>query len=210
MGILRWMGDQMRFPQGWGGRMMCGMLVWQHAGITRWSMELLDVKPRDRVLDIGCGNGVALALLARKATDGAAAGIDPSSVSVEVSTRRNASAIRAGKVTVTQGEAARLPFPDGSFDKVLSLESFYFWDDPVAGLKEAQRVLGPGGSILIVMEIVKDESNPEKNRWVAERMACLLFSDRELVSMLEQCGFVSPTCRVGPNTNWLSVQAIVA
>ena len=207
MGFLRWMGAQMGFPRGLGGRMMCALLVWQHGPITRWSLDLLAVGPRDRVLDVGCGNGVAVDLIRRKAVQGTVAGIDPSSVAVEVCARKNAQAMRAGQVTVTQGEAVRLPFPDGSFDAVLALESFYFWSDQATGLREARRVLKPGGRILVVMEMVKDESNPRKNRWVAARMETPLFSEREVVAMLQQSGFGSATSRKAPRKDWLAVQA---
>jgi ubiquinone/menaquinone biosynthesis C-methylase UbiE len=171
-------------------------------------MEFLDVHPGERLLDIGCGNGVAAKLMAEKAVDGFVAGIDYSQVSVSIATKRNADAIEAGKVQISLGDAIDLPYEDVFFDKVCSLESFYFWSDYLAGLREAKRVLKANGQIFIVMELVKDESRPEKNIKLAQSMDCPIFSGREVADMLEQAGFRQPVYEMKPGKEWVCIQAI--
>ncbi|HET7838176.1 MAG TPA: class I SAM-dependent methyltransferase [Rectinemataceae bacterium] len=205
MGTLRWMGRQMASPEGRGGRLMCAFLVMQHAPITRWTMELLDLRPGERLLDIGCGNGVALGMIARRTGEGTVAGIDNASLAVEIATRRNRKEVGAGRVSVTLGEATCLPFPDRSFDKVLALESFYFWGDHLAGLREARRVLKPGGRLSIVMELLKSEADPGKNLWLARKMDCPIFSETELLALLREAGFGPARARW--RKAWLCVQA---
>src|ERR671932_1469772 len=62
---------------------------------NRWAVELLDVKPTDRVIELGCGPGVAIAALAARATRGLVVGVDHSQVMVSQARRRNRAAIRA-------------------------------------------------------------------------------------------------------------------
>lgn len=124
---------------------------------NRWVVDLLDVGPRDRVLDVGCGPGVAVAEAASRATEGFVAGIDRSRVMVGQAARRNRSAVRAGRVEVRVAEADRLPYPDGRFTKVGSLNSMQFWPDLGAGLRELHRVSAPAGVLAVVLVARSDD-----------------------------------------------------
>ena len=92
-----------------------------------------------RILDVGCGTGKNLELLARF---GRAEGVDISTDALEFCKAR-------GLTAVTQGEAERLPFDDGTFDLVTALDVVEHLDDDVAGLREIHRVLKPGGRALL-------------------------------------------------------------
>src|SRR3954447_12761315 len=84
---------------------------------NRWVVSLLDVRPTDRVLEIGFGPGVAVAELVR-AGAGQVVGIDRSGVILRQPSRRNAAAIRAGRVALLEAPVEQLP--DGPFDAVLA------------------------------------------------------------------------------------------
>ena len=103
------------------------------------------------MLDVGCGPGVAIALAARP--DATVAGVDPSAVMVAQARRRNRRAIAAGLVTVAEGAAERLPFPDVSFDAVLAVNSLTHWRSRDDGLREVARVLGPGGRLVLLLRL---------------------------------------------------------
>jgi ubiquinone/menaquinone biosynthesis C-methylase UbiE len=66
---------------------------------------------------------------------------------------RNRRAIAAGRVRLARGEAAKLPFPDASFDKALAANCVQFWRDLPAALAELRRVLAPGGALLIGIRV---------------------------------------------------------
>ena len=119
---------------------------------NRWVVALLDVQPADRVLEIGFGPGVAIAELAR-AGAGHVYGIDHSEVMLRQASKRNAAAIRAGRVTLVNASADQLPPAlDGPFDVILAVNSLGFWPAPAERLAELRRRLAPGGRIAIASQ----------------------------------------------------------
>jgi len=119
---------------------------------NEWTLSLLDIRQDDRVLEVGCGPGALIQALAAKATEGFVAGVDPSPIMLQQTARRNAEAIREGRVRLQLGSAMALPFEDASFDKALSANSLPFWPDQEAGVKEMWRVLKSGGMIAIILQ----------------------------------------------------------
>src|ERR1700683_3382003 len=110
-----------------------------------WVVSLLEVRPADRVLEIGFGPGVAVAELVR-AGAGHVYGIDHSGVMLRQASRRNAAAIRAGRVTLINASVDQLPPAlDGPFDAILAVNSLGFWPEPAGRLAGLRRRLAPGG-----------------------------------------------------------------
>ena len=153
---LKLVEDNFRRPVGLSGRLIGHAMARQHRTLTDWTIGLLNLSPTDRVLDVGCGSGMAVGLLAEAAADGFVAGVDYSSDMVRQATRRNAAEVVSGRVELRHGDAMDLPYPDGSFDAVCAIETFYFWPDPVRGLREVYRVLKPGGEIAVALEMSKE------------------------------------------------------
>jgi SAM-dependent methyltransferase len=119
---------------------------------NRWVVSLLGVQPADRVLEIGFGPGVAVAELVR-AGAGHVYGADHSGVMLRQASRRNAVAIRAGRVTLVSAPADQLPAVlDGPFDAILAVNSLGFWPAPAERLTELRRRLAPGGRIAIASQ----------------------------------------------------------
>ena len=119
---------------------------------NRWAVSLLRVQPADRVLEIGFGPGVAVAELAR-AGAGHVYGVDHSAVMLKQATRRNAAAIRAGRVTLINASVGQLPAAlEVPFDAILAVNSLGFWPALAERLAELRRRLAPGGRIAIVSQ----------------------------------------------------------
>jgi SAM-dependent methyltransferase len=119
---------------------------------NRWVVSLLAVRPADRVLEIGFGPGVAVAELAR-AGAGHVYGIDHSRVMLRQASRRNAAAIRAGRVTLINASVNQLPPAlDGPFDAILAVNSLGFWPAPAERLADLRLRLAPGGRIAIASQ----------------------------------------------------------
>lgn len=102
-------------------------------------LQVTAVGPGVRVLDVGCGSGELVAEAA--ATGATATGVDPARGMVEI-------ARRAG-LDVRVAGAEALPWPDGTFDVVLSVNALHLTEDPVVALREAARVTRPGGTIAL-------------------------------------------------------------
>jgi SAM-dependent methyltransferase len=117
-----------------------------------WAVGLLGVALTDRVLEIGFGLGIAIRELSRRATHGLVCGVDHSAVMVRQATRRNAEAVRAGRVVLRLGSAEHLPAFAEPFDRVLAVNNMGMWHEPAAGLQALHRRMRPGGRIAIVSQ----------------------------------------------------------
>jgi SAM-dependent methyltransferase len=119
-----------------------------------WVVSLLDVQPTDRVLEVGFGPGLAIAELCRRVgPSGHVYGIDHSAVMLRQAAKRNAAAIRAGRVTLTRASVEELPpILDGPFDIIFAINSIGFWTAPVQQLEDLRRRLTSGGRIAIAAQ----------------------------------------------------------
>ena len=104
------------------------------------------LQPDAAVLDMGCGPGTITAGLARRA--GTVVGVDTSAEMVE-SARRLAAESGADNASFKVGSACELPFGDRSFDVVYAHQLLQHLSDPVQALREARRVLRPGGLVAV-------------------------------------------------------------
>jgi SAM-dependent methyltransferase len=146
---------------------------------NRWVVSLLDVRPAGRVLELGFGPGVAVAELVR-AGAGHVYGIDHSGVMLRQASRRNAAAIRAGRVTLINAPANHLPpAVDGPFDAILAVNSLGFWPAPAERLAELRRRLAPGGRIAIASQPRCPGATADTSRGAA----------REIEDQLRDAGF---------------------
>jgi SAM-dependent methyltransferase len=126
-------------------------------------VELLDLQPGQRALDVGCGPGVLTAQLAGRLGAAHVVAIDPSTPFV--------AAMRAGlpEVEVHEGSAENLPFPDDGFDLAVAQLVVHFMSDPVAGLAEMARVTRPGGLVAASVWDHAGDRGPLTTFWSAVR-----------------------------------------
>lgn len=183
------LGRQLRKPSGWIGRSLGLLMSWEHARISEWAIDFLDLQSGDRVLDAGCGGGRAVRTLAGHSHAGLVCGLDHSRVMTRQAMGRNRSLVASGRVQIVRGDVTGLPYRDGFFDKVITIETFFFWDPPEAALGEMLRVLKPGGRCAIVMESSKEPSAYGGSEPVPDLLGMSLYSGSEVVRMLTALGF---------------------
>jgi ubiquinone/menaquinone biosynthesis C-methylase UbiE len=143
---------------------------------NRWVVSLLDAQPADQVLEIGFGPGIAVAELVR-AGAGHVYGIDHSAVMLRQASRRNAAAIRAGRVTLINAPVDQLPPAlNGPFDAILAVNSLGFWPAPAERLAELRQRLAPGGRIAIASQPRCPGATADTSRNAADEVHNLLRS----------------------------------
>jgi ubiquinone/menaquinone biosynthesis C-methylase UbiE len=160
---------QLDWPQGLGGRPAGAVMVRMNAPANRWAIDLLEVRPGDRVLDIGCGPGLAVSVAAARLGAGLAAGIDRSQVVIAQARRRNRRAIKQGIVQLQVAAAHELPFPDRHFTKACSVNALPVRSaDLLGALQEVRRVLTDDAQFVIVLRTRRDQAGTGR-RWDRSR-----------------------------------------
>jgi ubiquinone/menaquinone biosynthesis C-methylase UbiE len=158
-----------------------------HSDIAEQTITLMQINPADRILDLGCGTGWASRRLARIATAGEITGID---VADEMLRRAEQASQGTRNVRYLWGSAEKIPATDNSFDKVLSIESFYYYADQGKSLDELRRAMKPGGRLFILINLYKD--NHYSLRWVRElKVPVQAFSEAEYIDLLKKHGFTA-------------------
>lgn len=195
--------SQCRKPAGVPGRLFLWIMNRSHASVTAWGLSHVNVERNFRILDVGCGGGQTIAMLAEVASDGTVHGIDYSAASVAAARRTNSSAIAAGRVDVRQGTVSKLPYPDASFDLVTAIETHYYWPDPVADLQEIRRVLKPGGKCVLVAETYKGRSFDALYRPAMKLLRATYLSVDEHRQLLADSGYAEVNIFEERGKGWL-------
>jgi ubiquinone/menaquinone biosynthesis C-methylase UbiE len=162
-------GVIVRFPLApmglFGGAACLGMALWMiwtsKVGKIQEREKLLDRiawKGNEHVLDVGCGRGLMLVGAAKRLTNGTATGVDiwqAEDLSGNTPDAPLENARREGvseRVAVKTADMRSLPFPDGTFDVVVScaaIHNLYVREDRAKAVREISRVLKPGGRAVI-------------------------------------------------------------
>src|SRR5215472_7626375 len=184
--IMQWWGPrggvaQFHHPTGAVGHVAGWVMGRRSSNVARnrWAVHLLDVQPADRVIELGCGPGVAIAALATRAIHGLVVGVDHSQVMIRQARRRNRAAVRAGRVRLIHSPVERLSISDGPFNAALAVNTVGMWPGPTARLRELARLLRPGGRIALV-------SQP---RCPGATAATSAAAAKELADLLSEAGF---------------------
>jgi SAM-dependent methyltransferase len=176
-GVVRQFGR----PRGLPGYLVGWVMAHRSSNRRRsfWVVSLLGVQATDRVLEIGFGPGIAIEALSRAANRGLVYGIDHSEVMLRMATKRNAAAIRAGRVHLVRGSVENLAWLEAPLDAILAINSLGFWPEPISRLKELQTKLRTGGRIAIASQPRCPGATLETSELVAQ----------EIKAMLNEAGF---------------------
>jgi SAM-dependent methyltransferase len=142
-----------------------------------WAAETLAVGPADRVLEIGCGNGGAAALVAGRLVSGRILAIDRSATMIAAAERR-----QVGRAEFRTVSFERADFGDARFDKVFSVNVSMFWKPPGDAVGAVRELLAPGG----LLYVFHQPPVAAKNHEVSAKATALLqqqgFTVRDLLA----------------------------
>jgi ubiquinone/menaquinone biosynthesis C-methylase UbiE len=112
----------------------------------------LDLQPGDRVLEIGCGHGVAATFVCERLDGGRLTAVDRSPKMIEAAARRNAHHVEAGRCEFLVGHLEDLDLGERRFDKIFAVRVGLFHREPERARALAERWLAPGGSLHAVFD----------------------------------------------------------
>lgn len=155
----RLIAEQARDAKGLLGRLVAFIMARETFAENMRAIDALDVQPHDHVVDVGCGPGRSLEVLATRASMGRIVGADPSELMAEIAVDRNRRQVKARKVDVSIARVDALPFADGAFHKALCVHVIYFCENLDAALREIARVLKPGGCLALAFRSDADQAS---------------------------------------------------
>lgn len=147
MRLNEYIAKQFGNPTGLGGRIISYIMNRQNHGMYDETMRLLKPVDSDNILDIGCGNGYMLNMLARKCACNFT-GIDTSKSAIQDASKRNRAFAKNGRMSFLCQNASAMSFPGSSFSKAYTVNTVYFWADLGETMAEIHRVLKVGGVFL--------------------------------------------------------------
>jgi ubiquinone/menaquinone biosynthesis C-methylase UbiE len=173
-------GRQLRNPSGFGGGLIARLMAFANRQPNWIAIDALKIAPSDTVLELGFGPGSAIRTLNSMVPHGRVFGIDHSAAMLAQASRYNRRAIRIGRVQLQQGRFDALPWASDTFDKILAVNVVYFFCADAAEIREARRVLRPGGMMAIYAT-----HKSAMTRW---RFCCpethRLFDEHELLTLI--------------------------
>ena len=148
--FTEYIGEQFGNPHGFVGKVCCVIMNIINKAMYKKTVSLLKISDNDNVLDIGYGNGYLLKCIYGKAKANLY-GIDISEDMKILAGKRNKKAMRDGNLHREIGDCCNLKYPEKYFDAVTSINTVYFWTDPVKGLSEIYRTLREASSFYNVV-----------------------------------------------------------
>lgn len=146
---MKAVAQQLRKPEGEFGVKVAENMNESNKEMYDLLFQHLDLKEHDSVLEIGFGNGVFFEKYFQKQSQITAVGADFSKDMCVLAEQKNKERIQSGALSIVCSDGESLPFSSDSFDAITTLNTIYFWKNPVEYLKEIARVLKPEGAIYI-------------------------------------------------------------
>jgi arsenite methyltransferase len=181
--LTRIVARQLAHPSGWIGRWITApWLNRANRVMNRLTLDGMDVRAGLRVLEVGFGGGDLLAWIL--SAGAVVAGVDRSADMVAVAERRFRRQVAEGRLELHTGEVRALPFRAGSFDRLCTVNTIYFWADPAAALAECRRVMAPGARM-----VVGFDDRRALEAWPGHVHGFRLYEVAEVEDLMRDAGF---------------------
>ena len=140
---------QLRKPAGEWAAKVGEFMNTGNALLNKRAIDALQVQPNDSILEIGMGNGFFVKDILAFHETASYTGYDYSPEMVNEAVKNNRGFVEANRAAFFCGDARKMLFKDAVFNKVLTVNTIYFWDNREEILAEIARVLQPGGMLVI-------------------------------------------------------------
>ena len=194
--------EQFMKPTGEEGREVIKTMNEHHRPVTEWALSKMpDLHPK-RILDIGCGGGMLIGILADLYPDSVLDGVDISDESVSATIEYNLPLVEVGRLNVTEGSVSDLPYDPDTFDLITAIETYFFWPDLELDIFSASNRLVRGGTMMIASEAYVCPEFKERNDHYSKEYGVRLVSNEMLADMMESAGLTTTTYTFKEN-NWV-------
>jgi ubiquinone/menaquinone biosynthesis C-methylase UbiE len=190
--VNKFIASQLGNPSGLFGGLVLAVMNRQNGALYGKTAGMLALNDGEAVLDIGCGNGYVLGMLARE-HDCEFMGIDISADIIKTATRRLREFVKSGKVRLQVQNVEALAFADNSFDKIYTINTIYFWENLDRAMSEIWRVLKPGGLFVNAFYSAKTLANFPHTQYGYRH-----FSHDQLVMAGQNAGFAKHDIKIVP------------
>lgn len=146
---LKEIARQLSCPDGEHGVKTGEMMNVSNIGMTKSAIEALLLKANDVILELGHGNAAHVADILNEVENLTYFGADISKTIIAEAEKINASSVKDNQASFYLTNGITLPFEDKTFDKIFTVNTIYFWQNPVQYLEEIKRVLKSKGLLII-------------------------------------------------------------
>lgn len=163
------MAKQFEIPKGLLGRIAGFIMYLENRKINKWSIDKLQIKHRDQVLEIGYGPGYGIKTIMAKFRTVKVDGIDLSEKMFHIATKRNNSWIKKGQVSLSKGDVLDYQ-PKHQYDKVISVNNYPLWKAPLESLRHLYKLMGQKGRIVLTVQPREEGSTDETAMELGEKI----------------------------------------
>ncbi|WP_051554681.1 class I SAM-dependent methyltransferase [Maribacter antarcticus] len=143
------LAEQLRCPKGEAGKDLGSIMYESNKGMIIDSIAVLRIKDKNRILEIGPGSCAHLNVLFRQAANLRYFGLEISQVMVDEANKINCKSVSDRIALFLRYDGIKIPYVHNFFDRILTVNTIYFWQDPKAFLCEIYRVLKPDGICVV-------------------------------------------------------------
>ena len=158
---LEKIAPQLKQPKGEFGIEVGEKMNEANAYMSTHTYNMLEIKKEDKIFEVGFGNGHFIPYILNKAEQVSYAGIDISQTMVDEASKKNALYIKQGTVELINANVSKIPFDNNTFDKVCTVNTLYFWENPEKDMKELCRILKPGGKLIVAVRPLNELQRAE-------------------------------------------------
>ena len=191
-----------RCPNGYLGEEMLDRMNDSHFVLTNWGLSFVNFNKTDIVLDIGCGGGMTINTILKSAD--MVYGIDYSETSVNKSIEFNKEYVDSGRANILLVNVEKMPFKDKAFDKIVTVESFYFWPDHLNNLKEVRRILKDNGEFVLIADLYDNGNLNEREKKAVSQYNLFNPTIAVFKDIFDKAGF-NIDIKLLKNTKWIAI-----
>lgn len=197
------LAKQLRQPEGEMGIMVGQRMNEGNQYMNLHTIEKLDPQEGENLLEIGMGNGFFVKEIVSKHPSIKYTGCDFSKLMVEESIKNNQELVTTGRVFFIHTTAESLDFEKDHFDKIFTINTLYFWEDPSKVLAELRRVLKPNGTLFITIR-----PKNYMQHFGFTKYGFQMYSSEEAKQLLNTCGFkvIDMVEKTDPPIDWFGTQ----